>query len=93
MTEADIIALTREAIWVLLIVSAPLLIIAMTVGLAISFVQALTQIQEATISFVPKILILFVAMIVLLPFMTRQLIDFGQSLQPRIIAVGQAEQP
>jgi flagellar biosynthesis protein FliQ len=93
MTDADIIALTREAIWVLLIVSAPLLIIAMAVGLAISFVQALTQIQEATISFVPKILILFVAMIVLLPFMTQRLVDFGQSLQPRIIAVGQSEAP
>jgi len=85
MTEADIISITRDAITVLLIVSAPLLVIAMLVGLIISFIQALTQIQEATISFVPKILIMFVALMFLLPFMTHQLTDFGNRLQPLII--------
>ncbi len=88
MTEADIIQITRDAILVLLIVSAPLLLIAMGVGLAISMVQALTQIQESTIAFVPKIMIMFVSLIFLLPFMTHQLVDFGNRLPALIIGVG-----
>ena len=88
MNETDIIEITRQAIWVLLIVSAPLMLVGMAVGLAISLVQALTQIQEATISFVPKILIMFLALIFLLPFMTGQLITFGDTLRPLIINSG-----
>ncbi len=88
MTEADIIDVTQRAIVLLLVVSSPLLIIAMLVGLAISLVQALTQIQESTIAFVPKIIIMFASLIFLLPFMTHQLVDYGQKLEPMIIAVG-----
>lgn len=88
MSEADIIQITRDAIMVLLIVSAPLLLIAMGVGLVISMVQALTQIQESTIAFVPKIMIMFVSMIFLLPFMTHQLVDFGNRLPELIVSVG-----
>lgn len=85
MTEADIIQVTREAIWVLLIISAPMLGIAMLVGFIISLVQALTQIQESTIAFVPKILVMFGSLIFLLPFMTQRLIEFTNQLQPLII--------
>ncbi len=88
MTEADIIQITREAIWVLLVISAPILGIAMLVGFLISLVQALTQIQESTIAFVPKILIMFGSLIFLLPFMTQRLIDFSNELQPLIIGAG-----
>lgn len=88
MTEADIIQVTREAIWVLLVISAPMLGIAMLVGFLISLVQALTQIQESTIAFVPKILIMFGSLIFLLPFMTQRLIDFSNELQPLIIGAG-----
>lgn len=88
MTEADIIQITREAIWVLLVISAPILGIAMLVGFLISLVQALTQIQESTIAFVPKILIMFGSLIFLLPFMTQRLIDFSNELQPFIIGAG-----
>lgn len=91
MGEADIISVTRDAIMVLLVVSAPLLLLAMGVGLVISFVQALTQIQEATISFVPKILVMFLAMMLLLPFMAHQLVDFSTRLQPRIIGTASAD--
>ena len=91
MGETDIINVTRDAITVLLIVSAPLLLIAMAVGLIISFIQALTQIQEATISFVPKILIIFVSMIFLFPFMVHQMTDFAERLQPMIIQAGTSE--
>jgi flagellar biosynthetic protein FliQ len=88
VTEADIIQITREAIWVLLVISAPILGIAMLVGFLISLVQALTQIQESTIAFVPKILIMFGSLIFLLPFMTQRLIDFSNELQPFIIGAG-----
>ena len=88
MTEADVIQITREAIWLLLIISAPMLGIAMLVGFIISLVQALTQIQESTIAFVPKILIMFGSLIFLLPFMTQRLIDFSNELQPFIIGAG-----
>lgn len=90
MNETDIINVTRDAIVVLLIVSAPLLLIAMAVGLVISFIQALTQIQEATISFVPKILVIFASMILLLPFMVHQMTDFADRLQPMIIGTAQS---
>lgn len=92
MTEADIIQITRDAIMLLLIVSSPLLIIAMLVGFSISLVQALTQIQEATIAFVPKIIIMFVSLMFLLPFMTQKMIDFGNRLQPMIVEIGTARE-
>jgi flagellar biosynthetic protein FliQ len=88
VSEADIIQITREAIWVLLVISAPILGIAMLVGFLISLVQALTQIQESTIAFVPKIMIMFGSLIFLLPFMTQRLIDFSSELQPLIIGAG-----
>lgn len=88
MTEADVIQITREAIWLLLIISAPMLGIAMLVGFIISLVQALTQIQESTIAFVPKILIMFGSLIFLLPFMTQRLIEFAHQLEPMIIGAG-----
>ena len=91
MGESEVIGVTRDAIMVLMIVSSPLLLIGMGVGVLISFFQALTQIQEATIAFVPKILIMFVAMIFLMPFMAHQLMDFTNRLQPLIIQAGTAD--
>lgn len=92
MTEADIIQITRDAIMLLLVVSSPLLIIAMLVGFSISLVQALTQIQEATIAFVPKIIVMFLALMFLLPFMTRKMVDFGEGIGPRIVQIGSAQE-
>lgn len=91
MTETDIIQITRDAIIVLMIVSGPILTIAMIVGLVISLVQALTQIQESTIAFVPKIMIMFLSLTFLLPFMTQKLTDFGNRLPDLIIQAGTAE--
>jgi flagellar biosynthetic protein FliQ len=59
----------RDAIETLLIVAAPLMLVGLIVGVAISLLQALTQIQETTLVFVPKILAIFIAMLVALPFM------------------------
>ena len=59
----------RDAIETLLIVASPLMLVGLVVGVAISLLQALTQIQETTLVFVPKILAIFIAMLIALPFM------------------------
>ena len=69
MTGAQTIDLAREAIYVLLIVSGPMMIVGLAVGLIVSLFQALTQIQEMTLAFVPKIVAIFVTLLMtLLPF-------------------------
>jgi flagellar biosynthetic protein FliQ len=69
MSGAEVMDVARDGIFTLLLVSSPLLIVALVVGVAISLLQALTQIQEMTLVFVPKILAIFIAMLVALPFM------------------------
>ena len=68
MTPADTIDFAREAIWVLLEIAAPAMLTALVVGLAIGLLQALTQIQEMTLVFVPKIIAIFVVLLIALPF-------------------------
>jgi flagellar biosynthetic protein FliQ len=86
MTESDIIDLTREAIWLTIKIGTPVLLVGLFVGVAVALVQALTQIQEMTLVFVPKILAMFAAMFVLLPMMTVTLMDFMQRLADKIVA-------
>ncbi|MBN8937885.1 MAG: flagellar biosynthetic protein FliQ [Rhizobiales bacterium] len=69
MTPADILDVARDGILTVILVSAPLMIGGLVVGVAISLVQALTQIQEQTLVFVPKIIATFVILLVALPFM------------------------
>jgi flagellar biosynthetic protein FliQ len=88
MNEADTIEFAREAILVLLQVAGPMMLISLTVGLTISLVQAVTQIQEVTLTFVPKIVIMFVALLVLLPFMLSSLAGFTERVMDRIIGLG-----
>jgi len=76
MDQAEFISVCREAIWVMMKVGGPMMLIALVVGLAISLVQALTQIQETTLSFVPKIICIFLGMIMFLPFMLGSLTTF-----------------
>ncbi len=61
--------LARESMWVLILMTAPVMMVGLVVGLGVGLLQALTQIQEATLVFVPKILSIFIAIIILLPFM------------------------
>ncbi|HCR85745.1 MAG TPA: flagellar biosynthetic protein FliQ [Alphaproteobacteria bacterium] len=84
METLDVIEIAKEAIFVMLKVSLPILFVALVVGLIISLIQALTQIQEMTISFVPKIICIFVALILMMPLMIEQLKDFTDSLMKRI---------
>lgn len=84
MNTADVLDITREALMVTLKVGAPVMIIALLVGLIISLIQALTQIQEQTLAFVPKIVVIFVALMVLMPFMLSQLTGFTREIAARI---------
>jgi flagellar biosynthetic protein FliQ len=82
MTGAEVLDVGRDAIMTLVIVASPLMLIGLIVGVVISLFQALTQIQEMTLAFVPKILAIFVAMLLALPFMA----DHLQSHMIRIAA-------
>ena len=88
MTDTEFIQICREAIWVMIKVGAPMMLIALIVGLSISLVQALTQIQETTLSFVPKILLMFFGMMIFLPFMLTSLQTFTLELFDRVIKGG-----
>ena len=88
MNATDVLEVAREAVIVMLMVGAPLLIPALIVGLAIALVQALTQVQEMTLTFVPKIIVMFLVLIVSLPFLLSTMVGFGESLMDRIVALG-----
>jgi len=82
MSGPDVLDVARDAIITLVLVSSPLMLVGLVVGVAISLVQALTQIQEMTLVFVPKIIAIFVAMLIALPFMA----DLLQGQMTRIAA-------
>jgi flagellar biosynthetic protein FliQ len=80
MSFADAIGLGREAIFVTLLVSAPVLVLSMAVGLIVSVFQAVTQIQEPTLAFIPKILVSGLAILFFGPFMLAILTDFASRI-------------
>ena len=82
MTGAETLDVARDAIWTIVVVSSPLMVVGLVVGVVVSLFQALTQIQEMTLVFVPKILAIFVAMLIALPFMA----DWMQGHMARIAA-------
>lgn len=88
MNPADVVDVGREAILVLIRVSGPLMLAALGTGLIIALFQALTQLQEMTLTFIPKILVVFLSLLLLLPFMITTLIEFMQAQADRIIAIG-----
>lgn len=73
MTGPEVLDIGRDAIFTLIIVSAPVMLVGLAVGVAVSLLQALTQLQEQTIAFVPKILAIFVSLLIALPFMAEKL--------------------
>lgn len=86
MNATDAVDLAHETIIVALKLGAPVMLLALAVGLIISCLQALTQIQEMTLTFVPKMLVILLSLMVLLPFMLTTLTNFMESLVGRIIA-------
>ena len=85
MTGAETLDVARDAIWTLVVVSAPLMVVGLVVGVVVSLFQALTQIQEQTLVFVPKILAIFVTLLLALPFMADALSSHMMRISSRII--------
>lgn len=88
MNEASVLGLAREAVWVMLVLGAPSLLAALVVGVVISILQALTQIQETTLSFVPKLLAILLVQLLTLPFALTVIGDFTRGLFGRIAGMG-----
>ena len=85
MTGPEVLDVARDSILTLVYVASPLMLVALAVGVVISLFQALTQIQEMTLVFVPKILAMFVALLIALPFMADHLHGHMTRLAARII--------
>ncbi|MDJ0948660.1 MAG: flagellar biosynthesis protein FliQ [Alphaproteobacteria bacterium] len=88
MEAAEVLDIARQAIWVALKIGTPIMLIALVVGLIISLFQALTQIQEMTLAFVPKIIVIFLSVLLFLPFMLASLTAFTEDLAARIVSLG-----
>ncbi|MBV5325525.1 MAG: flagellar biosynthesis protein FliQ [Rhodospirillaceae bacterium] len=88
MTEPELIDIGRQSIMVMIKVAAPCLLTGLAIGLLISIFQTLTQIQEQTLTFVPKMLLVFASMILFMPFMLGTLTDFWHSIMDKIIVGG-----
>ena len=88
MTGDAILDLARDGIWVMILVAAPMMVIGLVVGVVIALLQALTQIQEQTLVFVPKILAIFVTMLLTLPFMGAMLGGYMTRLADMIVTGG-----
>ena len=85
MTGGEVLDLAREATWVLVVMAAPVMLVGLIVGVAIGVLQALTQIQESTLVFVPKILSIFAAVVLLLPLMAAAMSGLMSSIVQRIV--------
>lgn len=88
MTEVEVLDISREAIFTLIKVVSPVLLVALFIGLIIGIFQALTQIQEMTLAFVPKILGVFFTLILLFPFMLNQMRMLSDTLFDKIVNGG-----
>lgn len=76
MTEAEIFDMMREALWLAVRISAPMLLVALVAGVVIGLFQALTSVQEMTLTFVPKVAAMLVVFWVSMSFMTHALVSF-----------------
>lgn len=87
MTIIQIYDILYHCMVVLIKVAGPVLLVALVVGVVVSLFQALTQIQESTLSFVPKILLVFLSLMLFAPFMVGTLIQFTQETYSKILEV------
>lgn len=88
MTGPEVLDLARDGVWTMILVSAPTMVVGLVVGVVIALFQALTQIQEMTLVFVPKILAIFVTLLLTLPFMSQLLQAFMQKVTGLILTTG-----
>lgn len=88
MDEAEIIDFAREAIILTIQISAPVMLIGLAVGLVIALIQALTQIQEMTLAFVPKMMAIYLAIFLMFPAFTLLLKAFTEKIADKIVSLG-----
>jgi flagellar biosynthesis protein FliQ len=84
VNEADALDLIRAAIWTIIVASGPAVGAAMVVGIAIALLQALTQVQEMTLTFVPKIIVILTVITLMAPFIGGQIYAFTEIVYARI---------
>tara|TARA_B100001094_G_C18146239_1_gene780877 strand:- start:58 stop:324 length:267 start_codon:yes stop_codon:yes gene_type:complete len=88
MDEVAVLEIGRDALVVILKTSGPIMLVGLLIGIVIALFQALTTIQEMTLTFVPKIIAIFISIVVFLPFMMTTVIEFAYTLFDRISNVG-----
>lgn len=86
MTGAEVVDVARDGIFTLVIVAAPVMVVGLVVGVTIGLLQAVTQVQEATLVYVPKILAIFATMLLAFPFMGSALSAYMARIMARIAA-------
>jgi flagellar biosynthetic protein FliQ len=87
MSEAEVIDIVRQAIMLMIQISTPVMMIGLVVGVVIALLQALTQVQEMTLVFVPKILAIYLSIFALFPSMLALLTAFMHSLADKMISI------
>ncbi|WP_428908651.1 flagellar biosynthesis protein FliQ [Niallia sp. Krafla_26] len=85
MTPETIIAIAEDGIWMVLLLSGPLLIIALVVGLIVSIFQATTQIQEQTLAFIPKIVAVLLGIVIFGPWMLSHMLSYTSDIFSNLI--------
>lgn len=88
MNEAVVLALAKESLIVALEVAAPILGVSLVIGIVVSIIQAVTQVNEMTLTFVPKLVGVFVAMLIFGPWMMQTLLGFSAGLFTNMAAFG-----
>ncbi len=88
MNEVAVLEVGSASLFIILMTAGPIMLAGLLIGLIIALFQALTSIQELTLTFVPKILVIFVSIIVFLPFMITTVVEFAHGLFDRITALG-----
>ncbi|HEY9746743.1 MAG TPA: flagellar biosynthesis protein FliQ [Oculatellaceae cyanobacterium] len=91
MSEAVFIDLLQQTVWLIILLSAPLLLVNLMVGIAISIFQAVTQIQESTLTFVPKILASFLVLVLTGPWMTQMIVQYTNQVFTQLAALSKPE--
>ncbi|MBB4051481.1 flagellar biosynthetic protein FliQ [Devosia subaequoris] len=88
MSGAEVLDIASQGIWTLIIVSMPMMLVGLIVGVVIALFQALTQIQEMTLVFVPKIIAIFITMLISLPFLGATMASYMDRVVDMIIVGG-----
>ena len=85
MEGPQVLDIARDAVWVAIMVGAPIMLTGLVVGVIVSLLQAVTQLQEMTLSYIPKILAIFASLLIFLPFMGAQMSSFMDRIAAAII--------